>query len=90
MQRIRSWLWRHMPPGWRHRRVMRAAMARRRRWLAYKRTAFIPELCSGPREEHRFRRIIRELEAEERQMWREAIRRATMVAFDARGEAGDG
>jgi len=34
-QAVGRWVFRHMPVGWRHRRVMREAMCQRREWLEY-------------------------------------------------------
>jgi len=54
----KGWLFHHMPLGWRHRRVMRAAMKWRRLWLE---TPSPTRFLIDPRAAHQTRRLLRTL-----------------------------
>ena len=66
-----SWLFAHMPFRWRHRQLMRAAMAMRRGW-------------DNPREEHAFRRSMRQMVRDQKRVIVEGMMSA--IRATAEGE----
>jgi queuine/archaeosine tRNA-ribosyltransferase len=66
-----------MPVGWRHRQVMRAAMAKRRDWR--ERRAF---MLFSPHEEHAFRRSMRQMVREQRQAIVDGMMSACRTAWE--------
>jgi len=57
MATIKSWVFHQMPLGWRHRRVMRAAMKMRRHYQAAGPYRFLVD----PRVAHQTRRLLRNI-----------------------------
>lgn len=53
-----AWLFRHMPLDYRHRRIMRVAMQRRRIW---REAEGFGKFLADPREAHQMRRMMRAL-----------------------------
>ena len=79
--KTKRWLWHRMPPRWKHRYVMKYAMARRQRWRDYQAKAFIPEEWANPRAQHLMRRLLRNVDRDLRNTWAEAIRRALELDY---------